>query len=57
MLFINARFGEHPTSFEFLKQGGCPFIYRMTYDADFVRWLLEGEDPEEMYATGAITNS
>merc|ERR1712070_1344203 len=54
VIFINVMFGDHPVPpMEFLSKGGCPFMDLVPHDADFIRWLLDGEEPEEVYATGS----
>jgi len=54
IIFINVMFGDHPSPpIEFLAKGGCPFMDLVPHDADFIRWLLDGEEPEEVYATGS----
>jgi myo-inositol 2-dehydrogenase/D-chiro-inositol 1-dehydrogenase len=54
IVFINVMFGDHPVPpMEFLSKGGCPFMDLVPHDADFIGWLLNGEEPEEVYATGS----
>jgi len=54
IIFINAMHFDHPCpSIEFLAKGGCPFMDLAPHELDFISWLLEGEEPSEVYASGS----
>jgi len=47
--FIRVFFGDHPAPpIEFLKKGGDSFMDLAPHDVDFVRWIMDGEDPEQV---------
>eukprot|EP00941_MAST-03F_sp_MAST-3F-sp1_P000585 g585.t1 len=53
--FVRVFFADNPTPpREFLlKCGGCPFMDLAPHDVDFVRWLLNGENPVDVSACGS----
>lgn len=53
IVLINVMFGDHPTPpLEYLA-GASPLLDMSPHDVDFIGWLLEGEEPEEVYATAS----
>jgi myo-inositol 2-dehydrogenase/D-chiro-inositol 1-dehydrogenase len=56
--FVRIFFGDHPSPpIEFLLKGGCPFMDLAPHDVDFVRWMLGGEDPDSIYASGSSSTA
>lgn len=55
---IHVFFADHPAPpIEFLKLGGDPFMDLSVHDVDFIRWVLGGDEPIEIFGTGSSTTT